>query len=380
MARKFKVPALDLSREYLILKNDIQKELKDCFRDQEWILGSKVSRFEERLAKFLGVKWAVGCASGTDALILALRALAMKKKQKEYFDEEDEVITTPFTFIATAEAISRSGARPVFVDIDPQTFNIDSQKVKKAVNKNTVGIVPVHLYGLASEMDTILKVARESNLFVVEDVAQAFGGMHKKKKLGSLGNAGAFSFFPSKNLGSFGDAGAVATDDVDLAREVKILRNHGEKTRYNAEFIAYNSRLDSIQAAILLAKLKHVNAFNNLRRKVALMYAKALGDIPQIQNPFLPEGLTHAWCLYTIKVLFKRDKLCEFLNSKGVACRVYYPIPLFKMNAFRDAKRIGGFKATEEASSKVLSLPINPFIKENQINYVASLIRKFFRS
>jgi dTDP-4-amino-4,6-dideoxygalactose transaminase len=202
---------------------------------------------EERAANYLNVKHAIGVASGTDALLLSLRALAIKIKNKEYFDKKDEIITTSFTFVATAEAIARSGATPVFVDIDPQSFNIDAENIKKAVNPNTVGIIPVHLFGRSSEMSAISKIARGKNLFILEDVAQAFGGQFHGKKLGTLGLCGAFSFFPSKNLGSYGDAGLIATNDKFLADTIRILRVHGQTSQYNAKYIGYNSRLDSVQ-------------------------------------------------------------------------------------------------------------------------------------
>ncbi|MBU1523445.1 MAG: DegT/DnrJ/EryC1/StrS family aminotransferase, partial [Candidatus Omnitrophica bacterium] len=232
-------------------------------------------------------------ASGTDALLLSLRALAIKEKNKEYFDKKDEVITTPFTFVATAEAIVRSGATPVFVDVNLATFNICPKEIKKAITKNTVGILPVHLYGNSCRMDEILKIAKENNLFVVEDTAQAFGGTYstkgaclparqgsasggKGKKLGTIGNCGAFSFFPSKNLGGCGDGGLIATNNIRLAELVRILRNHGQIKKYNASYIGYNSRLDSIQAAILLVKLKYVDKFNQLRREIAKKYMRHL--------------------------------------------------------------------------------------------------------
>ncbi|MBU0693139.1 MAG: DegT/DnrJ/EryC1/StrS family aminotransferase [Candidatus Omnitrophica bacterium] len=411
MAKKVEIPALDLKREYDFLRKDIARELRSCFESQQWILGEKVTQFEEKAAKYLGVKHAIGVASGTDALLLSLRALAIKEKNKEYFDKKDEVITTPFTFVATAEAIVRSGATPVFVDVNLATFNICPGEIKKAITKNTVGILPVHLYGNSCRMDEILKIAKENNLFVVEDTAQAFGGTYstkgaclparqgsasggKGKKLGTIGNCGAFSFFPSKNLGGCGDGGLIATNNIRLAELVRILRNHGQIKKYNASYIGYNSRLDSIQAAILLVKLKYVDKFNQLRREIAKKYNEAFKDIKQLQTPkpltinHQPSTINqqpstinygHVYHLYTIKVTSGRDELLKFLNSSGIDTRPYYPILLSKMKAFKNCKIKGDLKNAKDLSKKILSLPIHPFLKDEEIDYVISTVKKFFK-
>ena len=266
------IPILDLKREYASLKKDIDRQIKDCLGSQQWILGRKVSEFEKRIAKYLCVKYAIGVASGTDALILSLKALAFKLKRKESFDRKDEIITTAFTFIATAESIVRAGATPVFADIDPITFNIDPLAIERAITKNTVGILPVHLYGLVCDMGKISKIAKKHNLFIVEDCAQSFGASIGKKKVGAFSDCGTFSFFPSKNLGGFGDGGLIVTNDKSIAELIKILRNHGQTSNYNASFIGYNSRLDSIQAAVLLAKLEDIDKFNTARIKIAKKY------------------------------------------------------------------------------------------------------------
>jgi dTDP-4-amino-4,6-dideoxygalactose transaminase len=309
-----------------------------------------------------------------------LRAQAIKIKNKEYFEKKDEIITTSFTFVATAEAIVRSGATPVFVDIDPATFNISPVQIKKAVSKNTVGILPVHLFGLACQMDEIVKIARENNLFMVEDVAQAFGAEYQGKKLGTIGNCGAFSFFPSKNLGGYGDAGLVTTNDEELAKYIAILRTHGQTKQYDASFIGYNSRLDTIQAAILLAKLKYVDKFNALRIKNAQKYSNVLRDIAGIQIPqyIRCQKREHVYNLYTIKVdKDSRDKLVNFLNSQGIQARVYYPLALHEMKAFTEAKIAGELKNTEEATRSVLSLPIHPFLKNNEIERISNTFGSF---
>ncbi|MDD5194579.1 MAG: DegT/DnrJ/EryC1/StrS family aminotransferase [Candidatus Omnitrophica bacterium] len=380
MPAKFKVPLLDLKREYAFLKKDIAREIRACFSTQSWILGEKVTALEAAASRYLGTKYALGVASGTDALLIALRICAFQlKKEEGFFKAGDEIITTPFTFIATAETIVRAGATPVFVDIDPLTFNISAAAIEKAINQNTRGIIPVHLYGLSCDLSAILKIARKHNLFVIEDAAQSFGAEYKGKKLGSLGDIGCFSFFPSKNLGAYGDGGLIATDTEADANLAKILRNHGQVNKYDAHFLGYNSRLDSIQAAVLLAKLKHIDTFNGLRNKIASKYRKALGDIASIQLPAAPSDCSHAYHLYNIMVPSgKRDNLLSHLASCGIESRVYYPLPLYKMKAFTAAKRAGSFKNTERALLSSLTLPLHPFLKDEEVKYVTGKIREFF--
>ncbi len=375
-----KIPIFDLKKEYELLQKDIGQQIEDCLRSQQWILGQKVIKFEEDIAGYLGQKYTVGVASGTDALILALSALALKIKGKEYFDRQDEIITTPFTFIATSEAILRSGATPVFVDIDPDTFNIDPDKIKKALTKNTVGILPVHLYGLACAMDKILNIAKEHDLFVIEDVAQAFGGAFKGKKLGTWGDCGSFSFFPSKNLGGFGDGGLVATGNLKLAESIRYLRNHGEVEKYDASLLGFNSRLDSMQAAVLSVKLTAIDKFNALRREIAKEYGVGLKGLKQIQIPYLPQEVTHVYHLYTIQVSSGRDEFLDYLNSRGIESRIYYPVPLCRMKAFKKAKIAGNLTGLELVLGKILSLPIYPFLEKDKIQYIVRTIRSFFES
>ena len=374
------IPILDLKREYASIKKEVDKELSDCLKTQHWVLGEKVSEFEKKSAEYLGVKYAVGVASGTDALTLSLTAVAIKLKNKECFDKKDEIITTPFTFIATAEAISRCGATPVFVDINPYTYNIEPAEIEKAVTKNTVGIMPVHLYGLGCDMTAISKIAKKHKLFIVEDTAQSFGGIHKNKKLGTFGDLGAYSFFPSKNLGGFGDGGLIVTNNEKLEKLLRILRNHGQVTQYDAAYLGFNSRLDSIQASVLGVKLKVIDKVNAERIKIAEQYNIAFADIKQIQTPDMPNMDKHIYHLYTIKVLSKRDELLKYLNAKGIGSRVYYPVPLNKMKAFKDSKIKGNLKNSEQSSKNVLSLPIHPFLKAEEINYVIKTVKTFFES
>jgi len=385
-----KIPILDLKREYTLLKNDINKQLKDCLDSQQGILGPKVSEFEEKVAKYLGIKYAISVGSGTDALLLSLKALALKLKGKENFDKKDEIITTPFTFIATAEAIVRSGATPVFVDIDPNTFNINPSCIEKAVTKDTVGILPVHLYGLSCDLINISKIAKKYNLFTVEDCAQSFGASFGVKKVGTFLDCGAFSFYPSKNLGGFGDGGLIATNSKTIAELAKVLRNHGQTKQYKADYIGYNSRLDSIQAAILLVKLKHIDKFNNVRIKIAKKYNEAFKNIKQIECPQLKACSSagaktsnlklktkHVYHQYTIKVS-SRNALLKYLNSKGIGARIYYPVLLHKMKAFSKTKRRGSLKRGEKVSSQVLSLPIHPFLTSSETQYIIKNICQFF--
>jgi dTDP-4-amino-4,6-dideoxygalactose transaminase len=375
------IPMLDLRLEYEYMKEEIDSAIKGCLEHHKWILGPEVKELEDRIAEYIGVKHCVGVSSGTDALVLSLRALAIKLKGQEYFNRTDEIITTPFTFTATGDAILRAGATPVFIDIDPETYNIDPEKINRYVSENgssVVGVLPVHLYGQSSNMDEIMEIGKEYNLFILEDVAQAFGGMWKNKKLGSMGTAGAFSFFPSKNLGGFGDGGMVATNSSEIAETVRMLLSHGGRDKYNVDHIGYNARLDTIQAAILLVKLKLVDEFNERRRKIAEFYNEELRDIEGIELPkFLPETY-HVYHQYTIKVLDgKRDYLQKYLKEKGISTMVYYPIPLHKMRVFEGrAKVFDTLKESERVIKEVLSLPIEPLLDREELMVVVNEIKQ----
>ena len=374
-----RVPLLDLAKEYRLLKREIDKQLKDCFISQQWILGEKVEEFETKTAGYLGAGHALGVSSGTDALVLALRAMAVVRRKKDFFSKKDEVITTPFTFLATAEAIIRAGATPVFVDIDPDTFNVDPLAIKKAITKNTVGILPVHLYGLAADMDAILNLSCRHGLFVVEDAAQAFGAAYKNQKAGNFGDVGCFSFFPSKNLGGYGDGGLVATNDSEVAEVLKLLRNHGQRQRYDAQMHGYNARLDALQAAILLAKFPHIDEFNRLRQANAAKYNEILSAWKTIiKTPEEPKGYKHIYHQYTIKVFERRDELVECLNKGGIQARVYYPGLLTDMKALSGAKISGKLPVSRQILKEVISLPIYPLLADSQIQYIGKTISRFF--
>ena len=373
MKQKINIPLVDLASEHKAIAGSIAVQLKDCFKEQAWILGPKEVAFEGQFADYLNIKHVVGVANGTDALIMALRALAIKTKGKEYFDKKDEIITTPFTFIATSEAIIHAGATPVMVDID-KTYNIDPLQVKKAVTKNTIGILPVHLYGLPADMPAIMAIAKKHKLFVVEDVAQACGSAAGTKKTGTFGDCGCFSFFPTKNLGCYGDGGAVTTNDDELNRILRVLRNHGQTATYNADHIGYNSRLDSLQAAILSVKLKQLDKLNGRRRAVAAGYDKALAGIKGLGLPIEPKGAWHVYNLYTIKVERNRDQVVKALNAQGIAARIYYPYLICHMKAYKKAKICGDLKNSQSAAAGVLSLPSHPFISKSQIAYAARIL------
>jgi len=363
------ISTLDLHREYALIKRQVQAEIDDCFQSQGWILGKKVTEVEEMCARYLGVKYAAGLNSGTDALILALRALAIKTKGKEFFDKKDEIITTPFTFIATAEAIVLSGATPVFVDID-EDFNISPCAVEAAVNKNTVGIIPVHLYGLCAQMAPLIKIAKKNKLFLVEDVAQAFGTAYKGRKAGAMGDIGCHSFFPSKNLGGYGDGGLVTTNDKKLSELLKILRNHGQVSTYNAEYIGYNSRLDSIQAAVLKVKLPLIDEMNARRAQIAAQYDEAFQNIKGLSIPKVPQGSSHVYNLYTLRISQGRDRLLKHLNDNGIGARVYYPQLVSDMAAYRNAKIKGKLNNAKLAIGTCLTLPVHPFLTKEEIDFV----------
>ncbi len=383
-ATQMKIPMLDLRREYLHMKPAIDSAIERCLTHQKWILGPEVAELEHRIADYLGVRNCIACSSGTDALVLALRALAIQRKGKEYFNKEDEVITTSFTFTATGDAILRAGATPVFVDIDPRTYNIDPEQIEEYVKRaggRVVGILPVHLYGRPCEMGRITEIAAKRGLFVVEDGAQAFGASWEGHKVGVMGNAGAFSFFPSKNLGGFGDGGMAAANDDRLAQLIRMLTKHGGKDKYNVEHVGYNARLDTLQAAILLAKLDHVDDFNARRSALARRYAKGLSGIDSIVLPTGDEGSRgHAYHQYTLRVRYdERDLLKEHLAARGVDSMVYYAVPLHEMAAFKDNCRVlDGLSHTVAAAGEVLSIPSEPLFSDEEIAYATGAIRAFY--
>lgn len=346
---QFKIPIYDPKPEIEELWDEINAAIQDVLRSGHFIMGPNVKAFEEEAARYLGVKHAVGLNSGTDALVIGLRALGI--------GSGDEVITTPFTFFATAEAISAVGATPVFVDIDPLTFNIDPALIKPAITPRTKAIIPVHLYGQMADMEHIMAIALEHGLKVLEDVAQAMGAKQNGRMAGSIGDAAAFSFFPSKTLGAFGDAGMLATDSKEIAEHARLLRVHGSRKKYYNEIVGYNSRLDEIQAAILRVKLPHLDRANAGRRAVAARHTESLSAIMGINSPWVRQGNEVVYHQYTIRVSNgRRDGLQRELENRGIATGVYYPVPLTELPMYKVRECPVASRAAREA----LSLPIWP--------------------
>lgn len=366
------IPLVDLKAQYNSIKDDIDAAIQRVLQEGQFILGSEVETFEKEVASYCGTKFAVGVASGTDALLIGLLACGIGRG--------DEVITTPFTFIATAEAITRCGATPVFVDIDPKTYNIDPEKTKPRISERTKAILPVHLYGQPADMDGILGLARKYNLKVIEDCAQAVGAEYKGSKVGSLGDAGCLSFFPSKVLGAYGDGGMVVTNNPEIAEKVAMLRNHGCKEKYYHLVPAFNSRLDSLQAAILRVKLKHLNDWIDQRRQKASLYSGLLSEIEGIELPCTASYSHHVFNYYTISLKgsqLNRNKLQKYLQLKGIYTAIYYPLSLHLQEVYKSlGYKSGDFPNSEQAQEQVLSLPIYPELSEGQIGKIVDEIKK----
>ncbi len=362
-----RIPILDLAPELAEVGPELDAAWRRVLASGHFILGPEVEAFEREVSSYLGTRHAVAVNSGTDALVIALRALEI--------GPGDEVVTTPFTFFATPESISAVGATPVFVDIDPETFALRADLVARALTRRTKALLPVHLFGHAADLDGLQALAREKGLLVVEDVAQAFGGTLRDRKLGTFGNAGAFSFFPSKNLGCLGDGGLVATDDDRVADAARMLRSHGARQKYHNERIGLNSRLDALQAAFLRAKLPHVDLWNEGRRRAAARYRELLGGVPGIVLPGEREGVRHVYHQFTIRVRDgRRDALKRALSDAGVDSMVYYPKPAHRLPVYQG---FGEFPAADAAAHEVLSLPIWPRISPGAQERVAAVIRSF---
>lgn len=410
------IPLVDLKAQYNAIKTDIDEAMCGVVERGVFIIGSEVKAFEAEIADYLGAKHAVGVASGTDALVLALLACGI--------GPGDEVITTPFTFIATAEAVSRCGATPVFVDIDPETYNINPQKIEELLEQRSqsqskshiAAILPVHLYGQTADMGPILDLAKKYNLKVIEDCAQSLGAIYNgalpqsqsqsifqspvtsHSKMGTLGNAGCFSFFPSKMLGAYGDGGMVVTDSDDIAEKVRMLRNHGAHDKYRTVLHGFNSRLDELQAAILRVKLRHLDSWIELRRQKADMLSGLLEQVPGIQPPYIASYSYHVFNYYTIRLNFQsqpqsqsqskyqspitnhRSRLQSYLASCGIATAVYYPLSLHLQEVYRSlGYKPGDFPESEQAQEQVISLPMYPELSEEQIKEISGAIGEWAR-
>ncbi len=364
------IPMLDLKKQLAGIRDEVVREVLGVIESGQYILGRMVGRFEESAAAYIGTRHAIGVASGTDALALSLKALGI--------GPADEVITTPFTFFSTVEAILYLGAKPVFADMDIETFNIDPSKVEEKITERTRAILPVHLFGYPAAMGRIMELAGRHNLKVVEDCAQSFGATlgQNARKTGGFGDAGAFSFYPSKNLGAYGDGGLITTNSDEMAREIRLLRNHGSSGSYIHQSIGFNSRLDELQAAILLVKLKRLDHYNEKRRHKAALYNRLLSGLDGIKCPPMGEdgGSRHVFHQYTIRHR-RRDAVKEKLRQQQISSMIYYPVPMHLQPAlgFMGHKE-GDFPCAEAACREVLSLPIYPELEDAEIERISKIV------
>lgn len=383
-----KIPLVDLKSQYEAIKDEIQESINRVLDNTSFILGEEVTKFEEEFAKFCGAKYGIGTSSGTSALSLALLSLGT--------GEGDEVITTPYTFTATVETIIHSGAKPVFLDIDPRNYNIDVQKLEEFIKKRcrinsktgqlanrltgklVKAIIPIHLYGQPADLDPILELAEKYDLKVIEDACQAHGAEYKGRRVGSIGDVGCFSFYPGKNLGAYGDGGMVVTDDEEIADKIKCLRDHGRREKYEHFLLGYNYRLDALQAAILRVKLPYLDNWNDKRRKNALIYNELLKDL-DVTTPYGEEYARHVYHLYVVRMK-RRDEVHKFLNEKGIGCGIHYPIPLHLQKAYQYLEyKEGDFPITEECAKEVISLPVYPELKRKEIEYIVETLKEIER-
>lgn len=367
------IPFVDLQSQYASVKDEVDQAIARVVEGGEFILGAEVEAFEHEFAGYCGVKYTIGVASGSDALLLSLLGLGV--------GAGDEVITTPFTFIATAEAIVRAGASPVFVDIDPITYNLDIRQIQGSVTSRTRAILPVHLYGRPAPMAEICQIAAKHGIKIVEDCAQSLGAEYNGRKAGTIGDVGCFSFFPTKNLGAYGDGGMVITDDPALAEKVRSLRVHGRSTNHQYTAHGLNSRLDALQAAILRVKLRYIERWNELRRTRARAYTSLLSQVRGIMTPASCDGKGKESCnYYTIRISepsLSRDILHDQLNARGIQARIYYPLSIHLYDSYRYlGYELGNFPQSERAQAEVLSLPIYPEMADGQVSAVATEVKE----
>lgn len=367
-----KVQMLDLGEQYQGIKEEVIKELDAVMSSSQFILGSNVKKLEAAVAESSNCGHGIGVGNGSDAIHIALQAAGV--------GEGDEVITTPFTFFATGGAVARANATPVYVDIDPVTFNIDPSKIEAAITEKTKAIIPVHLYGQMADMEAIMEIAKKHNLAVIEDAAQAIGSSMNGKQVGELGTAATYSFFPTKNLGAYGDGGMIVTNDDDLAEKARVIRVHGSKPKYYHHVLGYNSRLDELQAAVLNVKFPHLNEYSDARRERAHFYTEQLNEKVSefVQTPVEVEGSHHVYHQYTLRVQ-RRDELQQFLKDNGIASMIYYPMPLHLQPVFKDlGYKEGDFPETEKATKEALSLPMWPELPREKQEYVVEKIVEFY--
>jgi dTDP-4-amino-4,6-dideoxygalactose transaminase len=368
-----RIPLLDLKPQHNALRNELLDAIGRVIDSQQFVLGPEVQRFEDDVAKYTHTKHAIGCASGSDALLLALMALNIGK--------DDEVITSPFTFFATGAAITRLGARPVFVDIDPSTYTLDVSLVESAISDRTRAIIPVHLYGQCADMRRLLAISEQHKVPLIEDAAQALGARDQVWEAGAAGLAGCFSFYPSKNLGAIGDAGAVVTDDATMSERLRRLRVHGQTSEYHHAEVGINSRLDGLQAAVLSVKLKYLDRWSEARRAKAARYSELLQAANlafEVRPPTVRQGAVHIFHQYVIRVPDLRDRLMNHLSTVGVATRVYYPVPLHLLECFSFlGYRKGDFPEAEAAALETMALPCFPELTAHEQDYVVDAIKEF---
>ncbi|RST74186.1 DegT/DnrJ/EryC1/StrS family aminotransferase [Siminovitchia acidinfaciens] len=368
-----KIPMLDLGEQYQSMKEEVMSVLDEVMSSSRFILGDNVKKLETDVAEYSSAGYGIGVGNGSDAIHIALQAAGV--------GEGDEVITTAFTFFATGGSIVRTGATPVFVDIDPVTFNIDPAKIESAITEKTKAVIPVHLYGQMADMGAIKAIAEKYDLIIVEDAAQAIGAKQNGKNVGELGAAATYSFFPTKNLGAYGDGGMIVTNDEELAEKAKVIRVHGSKPKYYHHVLGYNSRLDELQAAILNVKFPYLDAWSQARRQKAKYYTDKLAEHLQgvIQTPIQKDGNYHVFHQYTLRVP-NRDELQEYLKNQGIATMIYYPCPLHMQPVFKDLGYTeGDLPESEKAAREAISLPMYPELKQEDQDYIIEKIIKFYK-
>lgn len=360
------IQMVDTKNQYLKIKSEVDSAIQSVIDSSQFIQGPAVKEFESNVAEYLGCAHAIGCASGTDALQIAMMAIGI--------EPGDEIITTPFTFVATTETIALLGAKPVYVDIDSKTFNINTDKIEERITPKTKAIMPVHLYGQPAEMNSIMDIAKKRGLYVIEDAAQALGADYQGKKVCTIGDISCISFYPSKNLGAFGDAGMLTTDSNELAEKIRMITSHGSKRKYYHEILGVNSRLDSMQAAILNVKLKYLDMYCDARIEAAGKYNSRFEG--KISPPFIVENVKHIYHQYSIRVK-NRDAMQNFLKEKGIPSMIYYPVPLHLQQAYRYDYKLGDFPVTEEIAADIISLPIHTELTDDQIDLIAGKVLEF---
>ena len=362
------IPMVDLIEQYKSIREEIDRAVINVVESGRFIMGPNVEAFESEMAEYCGARFGIACNSGTDALQISLMAAGI--------GPGDEVITTPFTFVATAEVIALLGARPVYVDIEQDSYLIDVDKIEQSITDKTKAIIPVHIFGQCADMDRINEIAAKHDLVVIEDACQAVGALYKGKKACSLGKMGCLSFFPSKNLGGYGDGGMILTSDESLKKRLCMLRDHGSDRRYHHSVVGVNSRLDAIQAAVLRVKLKYIDKWNKARQEKGALYSKLLKDA-DVVTPVIKEGNTHVFHQYSIRVK-NRDALQVHLKEAGIATAIHYPVPLHLQPAFHsDEFPQGSLPVSESVSKEILSLPMYPELKEEAVNYITERIVEF---